>query len=173
MQQIIRANDLVASPWKNGGGVTREIASVAKNGALHWRLSIADVEKDGPFSLFPGLARILTVIDGPGMDLYTSDGVLQADPLRPLGFAGDVTVHGRLRSGPVRNFNLIYDPEHVTPSVTVLTTPQELPNKQLALHSLRGTAKVAGATFRSGDTVLTTGGGLHISGQAQILCVTF
>ena len=43
-----------------------------------WRLSIAEVDEDGPFSLFEGMARILTVIDGKGMVLESEDGVLDA-----------------------------------------------------------------------------------------------
>ena len=50
-------SDVKASPWKNGGGVTREIAKGAAAGPdddWGWRISIAEVERDGPFSTFPG-----------------------------------------------------------------------------------------------------------------------
>jgi environmental stress-induced protein Ves len=58
--------------WKNGGGVTREIA-VFPDGAgsddFIWRISVADVTAGGPFSVFPGIDRYIAVIDGKGMTL--------------------------------------------------------------------------------------------------------
>ncbi|MEC4600651.1 HutD family protein, partial [Burkholderia vietnamiensis] len=51
----IRGAALVASPWKNGGGVTREIAAYPPGAALDafaWRVSVADVGAGGPFSRF-------------------------------------------------------------------------------------------------------------------------
>lgn len=172
MQRIIRAADLVATPWKNSGGLTREIASHDAGGALHWRLSIADVDKDGPFSAFPGLSRILTVIEGHGMDLHTPTETLAARPLQPLAFAGDVPVQGALRDGPVRNFNLIYDANHVTPTVTVLNASQQLPDGPLALHCLTGKARVDDSLLSTGDTMLAHGGVLSLTKQTQIICIT-
>lgn len=172
MQRIIRAGSLIATPWKNGGGLTREIASREASGALHWRLSIADVDKDGPFSAFPGLSRILTVIEGHGMDLHTPTETLAARPLQPLAFAGDVPVQGELRDGPVRNFNLIYDANQVTPTVTVLNASQQLPESPLALHCLTGNAQVDDSQLIAGDTLLTHGGALGLTDQARIICVT-
>ena len=58
------------APWKNGGGVTHEIAKSEEDGAWLWRLSIAEVATDGPFSAFLGLSRILTVIEGEGLQLH-------------------------------------------------------------------------------------------------------
>ncbi|EGD04024.1 hypothetical protein B1M_13530, partial [Burkholderia sp. TJI49] len=55
---LTRAADLVASPWKNGGGVTREIAAFPPGAALDafaWRVSVADVGAAGPFSRFDGI----------------------------------------------------------------------------------------------------------------------
>ena len=72
--QIIRFADLKAEPWRNGGGVTREIARQASaDGGWDWRLSIADVTKAGDFSPVPGMERVLTVIEGELL-LLTVDG---------------------------------------------------------------------------------------------------
>jgi environmental stress-induced protein Ves len=62
--KIIPPSAFVTMPWKNGGGITHEILKQEHGGKLLWRLSIAEVASDGPFSLFPGLSRILTVIEG-------------------------------------------------------------------------------------------------------------
>lgn len=107
--QIIRQPSFVRSPWKNGGGVTHEIARDGSD-PFGWRLSVADVAVDGAFSLFPGYHRWLTVIEGHGMELVRPSGSLDADPGVPLHFAGDEKIFGRLKDGPCRDFNLIYDP---------------------------------------------------------------
>lgn len=107
-------------PWKNGGGVTHEIARQDRGGRMAWRLSLAEVAADGPFSPFPGLSRILTVISGAGLDLETPAGVLAARPLLPVAFAGDLPVTGRLVAGPVRDVNVIWDSTQVAATVEVL-----------------------------------------------------
>ncbi len=64
-------------PWKNGGGETVEIAVFPEGAGFKdfgWRISLASVASDGPFSAFPGIDRTLTVIDGVGIDLVV-DGV--------------------------------------------------------------------------------------------------
>jgi len=106
--RIIAPDAFLTQPWQNGGGVTHEVARAAP-GAPFWRLSIAEVAADGPFSAFPGMTRILTVIEGAGMVLETPGGRLAAQPMQPVRFAGDLPVTGRLLAGPVRDLNLIFD----------------------------------------------------------------
>ncbi|MBJ9881917.1 HutD family protein, partial [Burkholderia cenocepacia] len=74
---LIRAADLVASPWKNGGGVTREIGAFPPGAALDafaWRVSVADVGTAGPFSRFDGIDRTLVLLSGAGMTLAEAGG---------------------------------------------------------------------------------------------------
>ena len=74
---VLRAAEREAAPWKNGGGVTREVAAHPADSGLdgfHWRVSLADVAQGGPFSVFPGVDRVITVVRGAGMVL-TVDGV--------------------------------------------------------------------------------------------------
>jgi environmental stress-induced protein Ves len=56
-------------PWKNGRGSTLELASDASapSGDWTWRLSLADVPERAPFSLFPGVDRLLACLEGPGL----------------------------------------------------------------------------------------------------------
>ena len=64
---VLRAGDRKAVPWKNGGGVTREIAAWPPGSGFDdfaWRVSMAEVREDGPFSNFAGVDRILTVLEG-------------------------------------------------------------------------------------------------------------
>lgn len=120
--EIIRFADLTATPWKNGGGVTREILRHEKDGAIVWRLSIADVSSEGPFSVFAGLQRILTVIEGEGMRLIRPDGsAFIADLFSPVAFSGEEPIAGELPNGPCRDFNVIWNPAIADASASVIT----------------------------------------------------
>lgn len=119
--QFFERDNLTHVPWKNGGGITREIAS-SKEGEPFWRLSIADVTKDGEFSIFPGLHRILTVVEGEGMVLQAENENYHAAPLKPVSFPGGTPLMGKLIEGPVQNFNLIYDAEKLDAEVETLST---------------------------------------------------
>ncbi|WP_213303348.1 HutD/Ves family protein [Paraburkholderia sacchari] len=116
---LLRGADLVASPWKNGGGVTREIALAhlhgAEPGAFAWRVSVADVAQAGPFSRFEGVARTLVLLEGAGMvlDETSPDGgalvrthtLTQA--LDVACFDGEAPIDARLVDGSTRDFNLM------------------------------------------------------------------
>jgi environmental stress-induced protein Ves len=81
---------LTAVGWRNGGGLTRVVASAGGSSAkgFDWRISIADVNHPGPFSSYPGVDRIITVDQGEGMDLVI-DGVEHVLGLHePLSFDG-------------------------------------------------------------------------------------
>ncbi len=99
-------------PWKNGGGETLEIAvfpQASPSGDFDWRISMATVAADGPFSPFPGIDRILTVIDGDAMELSVEGRPpeLLDQGTEPYRFAGDVPTSGRLRNGPIADLNLM------------------------------------------------------------------
>ncbi|MDR6416468.1 HutD family protein [Pseudarthrobacter sulfonivorans] len=110
--EIIRFAELRSEPWRNGGGVTRELAShpkaaSAQDGAWDWRVSIADLTKAGDFSAFPGMERVLTVVDGELL-LLTVDGAEHPlEKYRPFRFSGDAAAHGALPTGDIRNLNVI------------------------------------------------------------------
>ncbi|WP_457964000.1 HutD family protein [Arthrobacter sp. D1-29] len=110
--EIIRYAELRPQPWRNGGGVTRELAShpkaaSAQDGAWDWRVSIAEVSKAGDFSGFPGMERVLTVIDGELL-LLTVDGAEHPlEKYRPFRFSGEAASHGALPTGDIRDLNVI------------------------------------------------------------------
>lgn len=108
IERLIHRDALAVVPWKNKGGITREIAASSERTPF-WRLSIARVDQSGPFSKFSGLTRILTVIDGKGMDLMRGSQAMRADLHTPVQFAGSENIVGALSDGPVQNLNLIYD----------------------------------------------------------------
>ncbi len=115
--RTVRAADVRPEPWVNGGGTTRELAR-ADDGS--WRISLADIDGDGPFSPFAGRHRLLTVVEGPVLDLDV-DGVPHVvEPQRPFAFSGDAAVVASVPEGPVRALNVVVDPTVVQPFVTVL-----------------------------------------------------
>lgn len=113
--RIIAGPDFRELPWDNGRGTTREIDRRDERGTMVWRFSLADVAEDGPFSLFERSARVLTVVGGRGLLLDGPTFTLEARPLDPVAFPGDVPVSARRVGGaPVRALNLIFDPARFT-----------------------------------------------------------
>ncbi|MGA0599239.1 HutD family protein [Caulobacter sp. KR2-114] len=108
--RILRAADRRATRWKNGGGVTREVAAWPPDagvGAFEWRLSLAEITRDGPFSTFHGVDRSLTVVEGEALALDV-DGERHCLGARArLAFPGEAAVAARLRAGLVRDFNVM------------------------------------------------------------------
>lgn len=74
-----------------------------------WRISMATVASDGPFSVFAGVDRTLCIVDGSGIDLYVSDASAQrlTTTSAPFSFSGEVAVHSALVAGPVTDFNVM------------------------------------------------------------------
>ena len=100
--------DVAATPWRNGGGVTRELAVWPPEGEWQWRMSVADVTADGPFSHFEGVQRWFAVLQGAGVTLDIS-GVrhgLTTDSA-PLQFDGAADTQCTLLAGPTQDFNLM------------------------------------------------------------------
>jgi environmental stress-induced protein Ves len=110
--RILRTEDYRVTPWKNGGGETAEIATGPEGAGLDrfdWRVSMATVASDGPFSRFDGIDRTLTVLDGAGLALAIGDGarVVLTPASDPLSFAGDAPAAATLVGGAVHDFNVM------------------------------------------------------------------
>lgn len=110
--QLLSARDRDPQPWRNGGGLTREVVSYPPGSSLEdfdWRLSLAEVEKPGPFSLFPGVDRFLTVLRGK-LELRFQSGTfaaLSSQDRDVLAFSGDDPVVGGPVDGSVSDLNLM------------------------------------------------------------------
>lgn len=107
--RTIRLDEVEPQPWRNGGGTTRELLAWPRAEAWRLRVSVADVQSDGPFSVFTGgVERWFAVLDGNGVEL-SIDGVAQhvtADSA-PLRFSGAASTECRLLDGPTRDLNLM------------------------------------------------------------------
>ena len=104
---------LPSAPWKNGGGHTREIARIPVASALDdfdWRVSIADVSTDGPFSNFDHVDRVIVLLCGAGVILRSYDGKIDYrldEPLVPFAFSGDDAITAALIDGASSDFNVM------------------------------------------------------------------
>ena len=121
---LLTPADYRRMPWRNGAGRTTEIATHPAGAALDafdWRVSIADVVKDGPFSQYAGIDRTVVVIAGAGMRL-DGDGhsALLTGLYEPYTFSGDDAIECTLLAGPVRDFNLMLRRNRGRGGVTVV-----------------------------------------------------
>jgi environmental stress-induced protein Ves len=104
--------DVPPSPWKNGGGSTRELLAWPSQADWRWRMSVAEVAQDGPFSRFDGVQRWLAVLSGAGLRLdvgLPSEGQVHTLTPRsaPLCFDGAQPVHCTLLGRATQDFNLM------------------------------------------------------------------
>lgn len=128
---VLRAADRKAVPWKNGGGVTREVAAWPPGSGFDdfaWRISMAEVREDGPFSSFPGVDRILTVLEGGLRLAVVGAGAFDLSPVAPpLAFDGEAPAVATLMSESVLDLNVMTRRGVATASVTHVTSDAEIP----------------------------------------------
>jgi len=102
--------DFPAQPWRNNRGMTREIAVRSSSTGLLWRISLAQIDRDGPFSSFPGLTRHLALASSGTIVLENMEH-RTVSVLSSLGdtvcFSGNDDIEGRCQDEKVRAFNLI------------------------------------------------------------------
>jgi len=133
--------------WANGGGWTTEIIAEPSSGQWAWRLSVADVDVDGPFSSFPGVDRSIALLRGAGFGLTIGERGEQVidTPFQPFDFPGDEVTSCRLIDGSVQDLNVM--------SVRKSTRPR-----------LEFSGIAAGATTELGDTDVV----VVVSGHVRI-----
>ncbi|MEO6172419.1 MAG: HutD family protein [Arenimonas sp.] len=187
--QLIPANEYQRSRWKNGLGWTREITRYpAESDSWQWRLSIAEVDKDGPFSTFENIDRELVLLHGEGMRLNFADGESLSlhPPHDKHRFAGERELSAELIQGPTHDFNVMWHREHF--SAQVLHRPLVGPmvffsekNVTWAIYMLSGIAQFKDQThlmrIQQGDTALllpdASGNRLILDGGGEVLLVKF
>lgn len=128
--RLIRQSKYRRQPWKNGGGETVEIA-ISPPGAstddFDWRVSMARVDSDGPFSVFAGIDRTLTVLEGSGIALSVDGSGPVAITDLPHSFPGDAPAFAKLLGEPVTDLNVMTRRRILQHRVTrlALTSPRE------------------------------------------------
>jgi environmental stress-induced protein Ves len=186
LSRVIPANDYRRERWRNGAGWTRAICRVPERDEWDWRLSIAEIERNAPFSTFPGIDRELVLLGGNGLRLRFDDGeTRQLDP--PYGrvrFAGERALTGGPVDGRSEDFNLMWRRDAVTTQLwhRPLVGPMVVfvdPGSTWVVHLLAGDARFAADTdlppLAMGDTALLVAGdtrrryGLEGAGEALLI----
>lgn len=122
--QLVEHDSFRRMRWRNGGGSTLElyVERHVDYADPVLRVSVADVNEDGPFSVFPGYDRTLTLISGHGMTLKydeQSEDVL-GYRFASASFEGEIQTHSLLHDGATQDFNVFTLRKHYTHSVSVL-----------------------------------------------------
>jgi environmental stress-induced protein Ves len=108
--KVLREAQYIAVPWKNGGGVTREIHREPPEPApFDWRLSLATIGSAGPFSAFDGYDRTLTLVRGVGVEMtFHQHGNAKLSSVGQMAqFDGGWQTSCALLDGPSTDLNLI------------------------------------------------------------------
>ena len=173
---ILTPAEYRSMPWKNGMGITHEIAISRSDedlvsGSFLWRLSMAEVGTSSPFSLFPGCDRTIVLLEGNGMVLDSGpDGYhVLSHPFVPYSFSGEWQTQGRLLDGPCRDFNVMWDRKRLSAQCSVIAlsnTPQPLilSGTDHALFTLYGDVQILsrpslpGQVLPARHTLLTESG---------------
>lgn len=156
--KIVRFDELKAVPWKNGLGITRELAVEPAGASMEtfdWRVSIADVDTASPFSMFPGIDRTIVLLEGAGFTMVL-DGEREhalTTPCDPFAFPGEAKVDVRLAGGATRDFNLMVRRGAGAARLDVLQGPGTFEGVKLA-YIVEGTGTADGQPITQGDTVL-------------------
>jgi environmental stress-induced protein Ves len=187
VSHVIPANEYRRERWKNGAGWTREIhAHPAPAHVWDWRLSIAEIEQDAPFSTFPGVDRELVLLSGNGLRLRFDDG--EVHELQPphdrLRFAGERVVRGELLDGPTQDFNLMWRRDAIDAQLwhRPLVGPMVVfagPGEVWALYLIAGQARFADDSglpdLAAGDAALLQAGDARLrhvlDGAGELLVV--
>jgi environmental stress-induced protein Ves len=149
-------------PWKNGGGVS---VDVAWGPAESWRFGRTPIVAPGPFSDYSGSERWQVLVAGRGLVLQTPDGEIDVrQPFRPVSFAGETKITSRLEAGPVEVVNLIGDRSRVQLGLSVLRAgdSQAVNRRRTIVYCAAGPAKV---TLGNQTYDLPAEGGLDIPGH--------
>lgn len=122
--EIIRKGEFTEGRWPNGAGISWDIASAPPDVApseRDWRFATALIERDAPFSMLPGVDRIITLIDGAGfmLDVDGLDELSINRPFVPTPFPGDSPAACRVDDGASTVLNLLLARPRITADVSI------------------------------------------------------
>lgn len=149
--RLLHAKDRLPTPWRNGRGTTREIAAWPPGATweqFDWRVSMADVHEAGPFSNFPGVDRVLTIVQGTlALAIDGRPAVTLTAETPAFCFAGDAACIGEPLGGPVRDLNVMLRRARFSADVSrVSDTNLVVPGATYLLVALSPARAVLGAS---------------------------
>lgn len=172
---VVRASTLPPTPWRNGAGVTRRIASgtITSRGTDHpdWTLSLADIETDCAFSSFPGMRRTAVVVGDDPVDLTVNGTTHTLALLDRIGFDGEDDVCANPTRRPTRLLNLMARREACDGALTLrnLRGAHMIgPDDGVVLTVLAGSLEIDGKELHRWDSVLLGGAPREVTGAATV-----
>jgi environmental stress-induced protein Ves len=136
-------------PWANGRGTSYEIASDRNEaGEWAWRLAMAPVNEDGPFSRIECVDRSLAVVEGAGMLLSVDRKKLQCLPMQVVRFRGDAITEAALLDGPIMDINLMVRRKEADGEMAIISEVGLLNGVSIVV-AIGGSAQV-----KSGDSTI-------------------
>jgi environmental stress-induced protein Ves len=166
--RIQRAAGRAETPWKNGGGVTREVATWPPGAGFadfDWRISIARVAQGGPFSTFPGVDRELAVLDGTLRLSIEGRADMTVSPgSPPVHFPGDTPCSGDPGAASVTDLNVMTRRGKLSSRMTWIAV-----ERQQAIKAAADRATAIRTFVLAVDSVTLISRGLAYQLQAQDL----
>jgi uncharacterized protein len=159
MIRIVRQEELKEGRWRNGMGVSWEIAAHRLDAAadFSWRFAKARIDGDVPFSIYPGMDRMFMMLEGGGMDLEFEGGeVLQVrQKFVPHNFSCDVPLNCKLRGGPSMDLNLFWARDKLHANCDVVGIDGEvllsISEYCTVMYALEGECKIGELQLNLGD----------------------
>lgn len=147
---LVRLEDVSPTPWRNGGGVTRELAAWPEAADWVWRMSVAEVGQSGAFSTFEGVDRWFAVLAGKGVQLIVDQQTHDLTRLdAPFFFDGAARTDCQLIDGATQDFNLMVQRGRasarmlrVSGSLDLAVTDTENISKMIAIYTVNTCATV-------------------------------
>ena len=155
MLQLIPAAEYREALWKNGGGLSYEIACDDATNPT-WRIAVARINRPGPFSDYRGYDRTILALEGGSVELEVNGARIPLVPLHPYGFPGEARVHAHTRGGPARDLNVMTMRDEWVHDVEIVGAPARfvLDEEEFALvYAIDGAVLVDEQRCAAGDTV--------------------
>ncbi len=157
------------TPWKNGGGITIDIAESLLPGfapgsweGMVWRFGRTAIVTAGPFSDLSGFDRQQVLVAGSGLVLETPDGEIDVrQPFKPVRFAGETSIVSRLEAGPVEVVNLLGDRSRVSTDLSCLAAGATN-SRPAGIHIIYAAATSCDLTINGTACELATGHAIRI-----------
>jgi environmental stress-induced protein Ves len=162
--------DFAPEQWQNGGGTTRTMASRGKPGApFDWRVSVAEIAEDGPFSVFMGVDRTAVVLKNGPLRLtdeaapgQAKKTILVALSLFPLHFKGEARLFAHIGESPVLCLNVMTRRASTIATVSIISSARAEPVQPDTLLF------ASGANWQVNGALLAKYEGFQFAEQAMV-----
>lgn len=176
MIKKVKLTDCAEGPWKNGKGLTRQIALYPPEATLgennfDWRLSSATILGENQFSSFKGLNRWLIIWKGDGVFLNGKELKRHS----PYHFSGDQEINCLPIGDKVIDLGLIYDPKKGSADLQVLSGPTDLNafGGSVFLFQAEGSGMIGTHEMSEGDFLILENKSVHLELKDKALAYVF